>query len=215
VEVDGLNQGLESQLKNAQTLAGLIELAERRLDGTAVEWRAFLKMLDVDPSRVLYKPTGRTEVWRDFEGNWRFSVDPHAKFPQVCERLLYELARARYRGKGYYSSVEVELLLRLARWLAAMTPNYPPNPELVLKPTREEAKRAIELARKAGVELDEDLAQVFERKPYLAVLWALGAFLNRLLAIENGEAVLMERFLFYLAQTSRGGLPPTAGDRSA
>jgi len=204
---------LEGRLEHVQTLASLIDLAEKELGGIAVEWKALLEVLGVDPVKVLYKPTGRTQVWRDFEGGWFFSVDPHATFPQACEELLYELTRARYRGKGYYSSFEVELLARLARWLATMAPNYLPNPELVLKPTREEVKRAVELARQAGVELDEGLVEEFERRPSSAVLWALGALMDRLLAIGLEESALKEKFLFYLAKVSRGGLPPDAAVR--
>jgi len=125
------------------------------------------------------------------------------------EELLYELTRARYRSKRY-SSCEVELLARLARWLAMMMPDDPPNPELVLKPTRDEVRRAVELARQAGVELDEGLVEEFERRPSSAASWALGAFMDRLLAMGQEEAVQRERFLFYLAKVSRGGLPPDA-----
>jgi len=127
---------------------------------------------------------------------------------------LYELARACYRSKGY-SSLEVELLARLARWLAMMMPDHPPNPELVLKLTREEVKKAVELARQAGVELDEGLVEEFERRPSSAVLWALGALMvDRLLAIGSEEAAQRENFLFYLAKVSRC-LSPDAAVRDA
>ena len=201
---------MEERLEHVQTLADLIDLAEKELGKITDEWKALLEMLGLDPGKVLYEPTGRTEVWQDIEGRWFFSVDPYATFPQACQELFYELARARYRSKGYYSSLEVELLARLARWLAMMMPDDPPNPELVLKPTRDEVRRAVELARQAGVELDEGLVKEFERRPSSAVLWALGALMDRLLAIGSEEAVQRERFLFYLAKVSRGGLPPDA-----
>jgi hypothetical protein len=210
-----LSRGLEERLRGARALASLIELAEKEVGGIAVEWKALLEILGVDASRVYCKPTGRTEVGRDFEGNWWFSLDPYATLPQSCEKLLYELARARYGSKGYYSSVEVEVLARLARWLAAVMPDCPPNPELVVKPTRGEVVKAVELARQAGVELDESLVREFERRPSSAALWALGALVDKLLGVGLEEAAQREKFLYYLAKTSRGGLPTAAAERGS
>jgi hypothetical protein len=201
-------------LRGVQTLEDLIEVAERELGGSAVEWRALLRMLGVDPRKALYVPGERARAWRDLDGNWHFSVDPRESvLPRAVEEVLYELARARYGSKGYYSSVEVEVLARLARWLAAVMPGCPPNPELVVKPTRREVVKAVELARQAGVELDESLVREFERRPSSAALWALGSLVDKLLGIEPEEVAQREKFLYYLAKTSRGGLPPAAAER--
>jgi hypothetical protein len=192
-------------LRGVQTLEDLIEVAERELGEIVVEWRALLRMLGVDPRKARYIPGESTQAWRDLDGNWYFSVDPwEGLLSRAGEGVLYELARAYYRGKRY-SALEVELLSALARWLAMMMPDSPPNPERVLKPTREEVKRAVELARAAGVELDEELARLFERKPQLAALWALTTFLYKLLGLEDREAVPAERFLFYLAKAAGSG----------
>jgi hypothetical protein len=201
-------------LGGVQTLEDLIEVAERELGEIVVEWRALLGMLGVDPRKALYIPGESTRAWRDLDGNWCFSVDPReGLLSRAVEEVLYELARARYGSAGYYSSAEVELLARLARWLAAAAPGCPPNPELVVKPTRREVMKAVELARQAGVELDENLVREFERRPSSAALWALGALVDKLLGIEPEEAAQREKFLYYLAKTSRGGLPPAAAER--